>query len=84
MRVKISDEGGYWPRGSMAALRRNLDHLNGLVAATAGVLKDAAADGEHAVQSPIFGHKDFERLEAAGEAHVTPLLEKIRAAIGRR
>src|SRR5206468_2641268 len=35
VRVKISDEGGYWPRRSVATLRRNLDQINGLVAAAA-------------------------------------------------
>jgi hypothetical protein len=85
VRVKISDEGGYWPRRSVAALCRNLDQMNGLVAAAAGALKDfdEAAHGQSHVQSPIFAHKHFERLEAEGVARVEPVLKKLRAAIGR-
>ncbi len=65
--VKISDEGGYWPRRDVNALRQNVDEMNAAVAATAGVLKDLA--GEHdgtPVQSPILAHPQFERLEAEG------------------
>jgi len=60
-RVKITDEGGYWPRRSVATLRREVDKMNRLVAAMAGGLKDGAQ-----VESPIFQHKEFERLEAEG------------------
>lgn len=83
VRVKISDEGGYWPRRSVAALRRNLDQMNGLVAAAAGALKDfdEAANGQSRVQSPIFAHKHFERLEAEGAVRVGPVLKKLRAVV---
>ncbi len=80
LRVKISDEGAYWPRRSLAKLRGNLNHMNGLIAATAGALKDAG-ETANAVQSPIFAHKEFERLEAQGESHVTPVLEKLRGLL---
>lgn len=67
--VEITDEGDYWPGRSLEKLRRNLDEMNGLVAAVGGVLKDAAGDApNNPVQSPIFAHKDFERLEAEGAA----------------
>jgi hypothetical protein len=80
LRVKISDEGDYWPRRSLTKLRENLNHMNGLVAATAGALKDdcEAAAG---VQSPIFAHKNFERLEAEGARRVAPALKKLREVI---
>ncbi len=83
LRVKISDEGDYWPRRSLAKLRQNLEQMNGLVAATAGALKDAdeAAAGENRVQAPIFAHKHFERLEAEGARRVAPMLKQLRAAI---
>ncbi len=85
VRVKIADEGGYWPRRSVTTLRQNLDQMNGLVAAAAGALKDfdEAANGQSRVQSPIFAHKHFERLEAQGAARVEPVLKKLRAAVGR-
>ena len=85
LRVKISDEGDYWPRRSLTRLRQNLDHMNGLVAAAAGALKDhyEGAEGENRVQSPVFAHPQFERLEAEGAMRVAPLLNKLRAAVGK-
>lgn len=68
-RVRISDEGDYWPRRSEWALRENLDGMNRLVAAAAGAMKDAS-DGR--VESPIFGHREFERLEAEGAVRIPP------------
>jgi hypothetical protein len=83
VRVKISDEGEYWPRRSVANLRRNVEQMNALVAATAGALKDVD-DGEGAgVQSPIFAHRDFERLEAEGEARAGDLIRQTRGRISR-
>jgi hypothetical protein len=65
--VEIEDEGEYWPGRNETALRRNLDEMNGVVAATAGALKDLAADSPGpGVESPIFAHPQFERLEAQG------------------
>jgi hypothetical protein len=65
LRAEINDEGEYWPGRNLRALRQNLDEMNGLVAGTAGALKDFYSDG---VESPIFAHKDFERLEAEDAA----------------
>jgi hypothetical protein len=65
LRVRISDEGDYWPRRSLTRLRRNIEQMNGLVAAAAGALKDGDESG--LVKSPIFQHKHFERLEAEGQ-----------------
>jgi hypothetical protein len=69
VRVSISDEGDYWPHRSIRALRENLDEMNCAVAGAAGALKDIGEElcGEGSgVESPIFRHQDFERLEAAG------------------
>jgi hypothetical protein len=65
--VRISDEGDYWPRRSESALRKNLDELNGICAATAGALKDAGS-GRHPLAAPILAHPRFEHLEAEGIA----------------
>lgn len=62
--VSISDEGDYWPGRRLDLLRQNLDEMNGAVAAAAGALRDMDPDG--AVESPIFRHPHFERVEAAG------------------
>jgi hypothetical protein len=68
--VRIIDEGEWWPRRSDATLRRNIDKMNGMVAALAGAVKDASDHGEPdaPVVSPIFAHLHFERLEAEGAA----------------
>lgn len=77
LRVWISDEGEYWPRRSLASLRRNLDQMNGLVAAVAGTWKD----GDAQVESPIFQHPNFERLEAEGDAKHGTLIRRARRLI---
>jgi hypothetical protein len=66
--VEVSDEGEYWETRSEAKLRAILNRYNGLVAAVAGAFKDAAGEtgDSHAVESPMFARKDFERLEAEG------------------
>lgn len=69
LRVEITDEGGYWPGRDERELRRSVDQMNGIVAAFAGVLKDASDDdGTAPVQSPIFAHPQFECIEAEGHA----------------
>jgi hypothetical protein len=59
--------------------------MNGLVAASAGALKDfyGADGGDSLVQSPIFAHQQFEQLEAEGAARVAPILKKLRAAVAK-
>jgi hypothetical protein len=84
-RVKISDEGEYWPRRSERTLRRELDQMNGIIAGLAGALKDAADDdGGPPVQSPIFAHPQFERLEAKGaEGAGAQVAAALKAVHGR-
>lgn len=67
--VKITDEGDYWPGRNETALRKNLDHMNRLVAAFAGALKDSADESGPSVEAPIFQHGQFELLEAQGLHH---------------
>jgi hypothetical protein len=66
IQVRITDEGGWWPRRSDQNLRRAIEKNNRLVAAVGGALKDRAGDQPQPVQSPIFEHPDFERLESEG------------------
>jgi hypothetical protein len=83
-RVKINDEGGYWPRRDLATLRQNLDRMNGIVAAFAGAVKDAGeGEGLAPVQSPIFAHPQFERLEAEGAAREGTKLTEAAKIIAR-
>jgi hypothetical protein len=86
---KISHGWDYFKRRHCAVvhllaaskLRENLDRMNGLIAATAGVLKDAAEGNPDAIKSPIFAHKDFERLEAQGAPQVAAAVEESRALL---
>lgn len=63
--VVIRDEGRFWPGRRVKALRENLAAYNRLVAGLGGALKDAADErAGRSVESPIFAHPRFERLEA--------------------
>ena len=76
--VEINDEGEYWPGRDLKALRQNLDEMNGLVAGAAGALKDFYSDSDKpGVESPIFAHKDFERLEAEGAERAAKALNDV-------
>lgn len=66
--VKIIDEGSYWPGRSITRLRANLTDYNHLIAGLGGALKDAAdTENGDSVESPIFAHPRFERLEAEAQ-----------------
>lgn len=62
--VTISDEGHYWPARNKQTLREEVGMMNRVIAAAAGAMKDFFDDGS--IQSPIFEHPQFERLEAEG------------------
>lgn len=84
-RVKISDEGEYWPHRSERKLRHELGLMNGAIAGAAGALKDIADEsGGPPVQSPIFAHPQFERLEAEGVERVGGHVAQVIKAIRRR
>lgn len=82
--VRMTDEGAYWPRRSLNALRRKLDEMNSVTAAVAGALRDAADDDASepdGVQSPIFRHAHFERLEADGVARHGAKIKRVLKTI---
>lgn len=83
LQVEIRDEGDYWPDRNVSALRRSLDQYNGTVAAFAGLMKDASDEGRAPVQSPIFAHPQFERIEAEGHAsnatHLKAAMDALRS-----
>ncbi|OLE52372.1 MAG: hypothetical protein AUI36_18180, partial [Cyanobacteria bacterium 13_1_40CM_2_61_4] len=67
--VEVTDESEYWQTRSEEKLQAMAKRYDGLVAAVAGTLKDAAdkTDQKLSIESPIFARKDFERLEAEGQ-----------------
>ncbi len=68
IRVRITDEGGWWPHRSDSRLQQMLEKNNRLMAALGGAMKDQLPADEPHVVAPIFAHPDFERLEAGGIA----------------
>jgi hypothetical protein len=71
------DGSGYWEHRDLAELNAQIDAWNGIVAAVAGAVKDAAEDcAEGEVQSPIFANADFERLELEGQQSLRSSAEK--------
>jgi hypothetical protein len=81
--VIIDDEGDYWPTQNRAALFRHCEFLNAAIAGAAGALKDLADEsGGPPVQSPIFAHPQFERIEAEGAenvgGHVVQVIKSLR------
>lgn len=85
LRVRIWDEGGYWPRRSERVLRKKIDAMNRLTAAFAGAAKDAADEGGQArgMQAAIFAHPHFERLEAEGAAERPDIADAARRVMER-
>ena len=71
--VQVSDEGDYWETRNEKRLRSCLERYDGLVAAVAGIMKDAGDNSaeSRSIESPIFARKDFERLEAEGRREFT-------------
>ena len=78
-RVEVHDEGGYWPMRSEAKLRRELEEYDRYIAALGGVFKDAYGEGE--VIAPIFGYKNFERLEHEGQQQFGGRIQPLRKAL---
>jgi|ERR1035441_2147481 hypothetical protein len=68
VQAKVNDEGGYWETRLEEPLKKRLGLYDGLVAAVAGMLKDAPAvsEGNLSLESPIFDYANFERLEHEG------------------
>lgn len=64
--VNVRDGSGYWEHRNDGELAKQLDEWNGIVAAVAGAIKDAADGCEGRVVAPILNAPDFEHLEAQG------------------
>lgn len=77
--VEVSDEGEYWKTRSETKLQAWLTSYDGLIAAVAGVFKDAADEtgNGHAIESPILARKDFEKLEAEGRREIGQQYSKL-------
>ena len=83
VKVKITDEGNYWPERNETKLLAEVGQMNQLVAAFGGALKDAADEGGPSVESPIFQHGQFELLEAQGLDRHAAHISRAVAAVSR-
>src|SRR5262249_37378315 len=67
LKVKVSDEGGYWKDRDARKLKQKLDHYNELIAAFVGKFKDHMGDRAAGVVAPITEDPAFEQMEARGQ-----------------
>jgi hypothetical protein len=79
--VRIKDEGDYWPGRDERRLLDACDLMDRVVAGFAGRLKDAAEEQGARVESPIFPHLQFERLEAEGAEAFGPQIRSAAALV---
>ena len=81
--AQVNDEGGFWEKRNVQQLAQQVGSWNEMLAALAGKLQDLAGSGPAAIEAPIAGYADFERLEAAGQERLPPGFEKLADLIGR-
>jgi hypothetical protein len=76
--VDVRDDGSYWETRDEAVLVEKIGHMNRMVARVAGAFKDVAdeQDSDGRVAAPIFGHPQFERLEAEAEGEAEIMGER--------
>ncbi len=70
----VSDEGHFWEKRDLADLTQKVGSWNEMLAAFRGCLKDLAGEG---VRMPISLFPDFEKLEAAGQEKLPPVLAQL-------
>ena len=66
--VECKDEGGYWEKRDLKALVKEVGQWDAFIAAFGGALKDAMGESGLEIEAPILERRDFERLEAEGQA----------------
>jgi len=81
--VEVSDEGRFFEERDVHKLCKAVEVSSEALAAIAGALKDAVAD-PRAVQSPILGSGDFERMEQRGRQCLNPELLALILSLCRR
>jgi hypothetical protein len=76
--VEVKDEGGYWEERNLQKLANEVGDWNAMIAAHAGIFKDALNSQGITLESAITGFQDFEHLEARGLARLKNLQSKRR------
>ena len=78
--VTCNDEGHYWEKRDLKALVKEIGEWDAFIAAFGGALKDMAETQGMTIEAPITERKDFEKLEAEGQA----LLPETTVSVLRR
>jgi hypothetical protein len=78
--VDVTDEGEFWETRSLDRLKQRLGVYDRIVAATAGMFKDAG-DGKMNVEAAIFDDVRFERLEAEGRDQFASQFDELRGLL---
>lgn len=63
---EVTDESGYWKHRNVEKLIEEIGEWDSMIAAFAGVFKDATDGSLSTIFAPILNRKDFEHLEAKG------------------
>lgn len=68
LKIKVSDEGGYWKDRNLEKLTKEVGEWDAFVAAAVGKLGDIfGSNGGGMLEAPIKSYPDYEHLEAKGE-----------------
>lgn len=63
LEVDVRDDSGYWDHRDEGRLVESVEHWNAIVARLAGRVADGMESSELKVDSPVFRHPEFDRLE---------------------
>jgi hypothetical protein len=74
----VDDEGGFWESRNLGKLAAAVRQYDSMVAGFTGAVRDAVERKGMAVQSPMAGRPNFERLEMDGQAGVAGILRKLK------
>ncbi len=81
--VTVNDEGRYWEKRDIKALVKEIGQWDAFIAAFGGALKDGAEAQGMQIEAPITQRKDFEKLEAQGQALLPPGLGNVVRALAQ-
>jgi hypothetical protein len=76
--VTVDDEGGFWESRDLGKLAQAVRQYDSMVAGFTGAVRDAGEQQGMAVQSPMAGRPDFERLEMEGQAGLAEILQELK------
>jgi hypothetical protein len=76
--VTVDDEGGFWDSRDLGKLAAAVRQYDSMVAGFTRGMRDAVERKGMAVQSPMAGRPDFERLEMEGQGGLADMLRELK------